>query len=384
MKIAIVLFNRANYARSKTLMIELANVKSVELQVICGASMLLEKYGKSYKQVEKDGFSIARKILSTFDGDSLASQTLTTGACLNALAHVFSDLEPHLVVTIADRYETIATAIAASYANIQLVHLQGGDISGNIDDKVRDAVSMLSDYHFPSSERSKRRLESLGITPERIFNYGCPSLDLIKKDWNDTDILRLANYGGTGSKLELNSPFILVCFHPVTTSFGKSGEDVAVLLASLMEFKTFRKIILWPNPDAGTDDVSKTYRIFRESNHDHSFSFFKNFSPEDYSILLSMTSCAVGNSSSFIREGAFLGTPAVIVGDRQVGRETGNNVLLTSIDRDAIVEAISRQVAHGRYEEDHRFGQGKSGSLIASKIIELFKNGESNSRYSNH
>jgi UDP-N-acetylglucosamine 2-epimerase len=139
----------------------------------------------------------------------------------------------------------------------------------------------------------------------------------------------------------------------------------------LKTFDNYQKIILWPNIDAGTDEISKGMRMFREENPDMPFYFFRNFSPEDYARVLNNAACVVGNSSSFIREGSFLGVPAVLVGDRQEDREHGKNITFSGYDKDEIILKVKRQLDHGRYAQDNLFGAGKAGEMIAAKLAEI-------------
>ena len=230
-----------------------------------------------------------------------------------------------LVITVADRYETMATAIAASYMNIPLAHLQGGEISGNIDDKVRNAITQLSDYHFVCTEKSAERVITMGADKGRVYNFGCPAMDiLVKEDLSISNYL-MKKYRGVGHEIDWEKPYILIIQHPVTTSYGQGYFQISETLYAAKEIKNMQKIVLWPNIDAGSDDVSKGIRNFREKNSNEIFNYQKNFSPEDYARVLNNAKCCVGNSSSFIREGSFLGIPCVLIGDRQKGREHGKN-----------------------------------------------------------
>lgn len=159
--------------------------------------------------------------------------------------------------------------------------------------------------------------------------------------------------------------------HPVTTSFGDGKAQITATLDALKNFKQFQKVVLWPNVDAGTDDVSKGIRVFREKNYQENFHYYKNFSPENYAKLLTNCVCAVGNSSSFIREGSFLGTPAVLIGDRQRGREQGSNAVFADYSCDDIAKKIALQIQHGKYPRASLFGNGDAGTKIAAKLAEV-------------
>lgn len=370
-RICVVVASRANYGRVKSVMQALQTHPELQLQIVVGASMLLYRFGKAIDVLERDGFVADRRIHYVVEGETLSTQAKSTGLGIVELSTAFEDLRPDAVVTVADRFETMATAVAASYLNIPLVHIQGGEISGNIDDRVRHAVTKLADYHFPATAASRERILQMGEDPARVFHFGCPSIDLLRQADLAASNDKLARYGGVGSPLDWTEPYILMLQHPVTTSYGQGLLQVQETLAALSETKIDQKIVLWPNVDAGTDDVAKGIRLFRESGRDRGFHYFRNFSPEDYARVLNNAACAVGNSSSFIREGSYLGVPAVLVGDRQQGREVGRNVQLVEHDRRAIHAAILRQLAHGRYTADELFGKGEAGRQIVGQLAEL-------------
>jgi UDP-hydrolysing UDP-N-acetyl-D-glucosamine 2-epimerase len=250
------------------------------------------------------------------------------------------------------------------------VHLQGGEVTGNIDDRVRHAITKLADIHFVATDQAYERVIRMGENPDVVFNYGCPAIDiLVHEDLAIDGVMQ--KYGGTGKQTDWSKPYILMAQHPVTTSYGKGYDQIMQTLLALKRFKTIQKVVLWPNIDAGTDDVSKGIRVFRERNHEENFHYYRNFSPEDYARVLNNCVCAVGNSSSFIREGAFLGVPTVLVGDRQEGRERGNNIMSADYDEHEIFMKAERQIGHGRYTSDPIFGNGTAGERITNKLAEI-------------
>lgn len=367
-KVCVVITNRASYARVKYLMKYIKKNPALELQLIVGASTLLFRFGKVIDIMQRNGFSAQKKLYYVIEGENLETQAKSTGLGIIELSTAFEDLKPDIVVTVADRFETIATAIAATYLNIPLAHIQGGEISGNIDNRVRHAITKLADLHFVATRGSKERVIRMGENPEYVFNFGCPSMDILAHEDLGISNKIMHAYGGTGKIINWEKPFILMAQHPVTTSYGKGFEQINHTFAALEKFKNYQKVVIWPNIDAGTDDVSKGIRIFRESHRKENFHYYRNFTPEDYARLLNNCICAVGNSSSFIREGSFLGTPAVIVGDRQKGREHGTNVIFSDYDSKSIVNKVKSQVKHGRYPPNKIFGNGNAGKKIADKI----------------
>jgi UDP-hydrolysing UDP-N-acetyl-D-glucosamine 2-epimerase len=348
----------------------------LELQVIVGASTLLERFGKAINVIRADGFTPARSIHYVIEGETLATQAKSTGLGIVELSSAFEDLQPDMVVTVADRFETMATAIASTYLNIPLVHLQGGEISGNIDDRVRHAITKLADIHFVASDLSAKRVISMGEDPRFVFNYGCPAMDVLANEDLSIGNEQMGRYLGVGRPLDWTQPYVLMMQHPVTTSYGHGFEEVSHTLHALKSIGDIQKVVMWPNVDAGSDDVSKGIRHFREFNMSEPIYYYKNFSPEDYARVLNNAVCCVGNSSSFIREANYLGVPSVIVGDRQQGREHGGNVVFARYDREHIAQQVSAQIAHGRYASDQLFGRGDAGVRIAAELASLdFRHG---------
>ena len=159
----------------------------------------------------------------------------------------------------------MATAIAASYMNIALIHVQGGEVSGNIDDRVRHAITKLADFHFVCTEKSKQRVIKMGEHEDNIFNYGCPAMDVVKNCDLSIDNNVMSKYGGVGGSIDWKKPYILMIQHPVTTSYGDGFDQVRSTLDALVNLKDYQKVVLWPNADAGGEDVAKGIRTFRET-----------------------------------------------------------------------------------------------------------------------
>ena len=369
-KVCVIVASRANYGRVKYVLRAIEKHPNLELQLVVSASVLLDRFGNALRVIEKDGFVPIKKVYYVVEGENLEAQAKSTGLGIIELSTLFEELKPDVVITVADRYETMATAVAASYLNIPLAHIQGGEITGNIDELVRHAITKLSHYHFPATEQSKERLLKMGEEPWRVVNSGCPSIDtLCNQDLSITND-RMEKYTYVGKKIDFNKPYILMLQHPVTTTPGEGRKQVEETLYALRE-RSEQKIVMWPNIDAGSDMVSRGIRVFRENNYSDNFAYYKNFSPEDYNALLNNAICAVGNSSSFIREASFLGTPTVIVGDRQEGREHGQNVVFSNYDRGEIGKWLDSQIVHGRYKSERIFGEGKAGEIIADYLANV-------------
>ena len=370
-KICVVVASRANYGRVKSVLKAINNHEDLELQLIVSASMLLDRYGHAVEVVERDGFEPIKKIYYMLEGESLETQAKSTGIGIIELSTAFQELEPDVVVTVADRFETMATAIAACYLNIPLAHIQGGEITGNIDETVRHAITKLAHYHFPSTEESGQRLLKMGEEEWRVYNTGCPSIDtIINQNLTINSCYDAIVHTGVGYPVDVNKQYILMIQHPVTSEYEEGYNQIMKTLKALELFEE-QKLVLWPNIDAGSDKVSKGIRVYQRKNEGLPYHFYKNFPPEIYNAILANASCVVGNSSSFIRECSYLGTPAVIVGDRQQGREHGANVVYANYDMEDIRKKIAKQLKHGKYNEEHIFGDGHAGERIAKYLAEV-------------
>lgn len=370
--ICVVVTARASYSRIKTALVEIQNHPGLKLQLVVTGSALLEKYGSVINQIEADGLPVTARLFNVLEGNSPIMAAKTTGLAMIELSSVFGTIKPDAVVTIADRYETMATAAAAAYMNIPLIHIQGGETSGNIDDRVRNAITQLADYHFVASENAKSQVCLLTRTPNKVFNTGCPSIDLaadvLENPAINFDIF--AQYGGVGPIFDFTKGYIVVMQHPVTTEYASAQSQIEHIMKAI-EASGISAFWFWPNPDPGTDGIAKGLRVSREKNHGKRIHFFRNMAPDHFLKLLKNASCLVGNSSVGIRECSFLGVPVVNIGSRQTGRERGKNVIDVPPDAEAILEAIRFQTQNGHYQSDLIYGDGKSGSRIASLLSSI-------------
>lgn len=370
-KVCVVITARPSYSRIKTALQAIKAHPGLELQLVVAASALLERYGHAVSVMEKDGFDIAARAYTLLEGEDLTSMAKTTGISITELSSIFTNLRPDMVVTVGDRYETIATAIAASYMNIPLVHVQGGEVTGSIDEKVRHAVTKMADLHLVSNEFARARVIRMGESEEAVHVTGCPSIDLAREVLDGGEKYEFdpfALYGGVGPVMDLSKGFLIVMQHPVTVEHSLARAQVEETLHAIKDI-ALPTLWFWPNPDAGSDGTSKGIRVFREKYHPNHIHFFKNMEPHYFLALLRKSQCIVGNSSVAIRECAFMGVPAVNIGSRQERRDRGANVIDVPHERDRIRQAINQHLeAGGKYPEDLLYGDGFAGERIA-KIL---------------
>ncbi len=371
-KVCVVITARPSYARIRSALVAIREHPDLELQLVVTASALLDRYGNAIRVIEKEGFKVDRRVYMILEGESLVTSAKSTGMGLAELATVFDDLQPDAVVTIADRFETISTAIAAAYMNIPLVHVQGGEITGSIDEKVRHSITKLADLHLVSCEQARARVIRMGEQPESVVVTGCPSID-IAKDVLQSPAIDIGHlferYGGVGERLDLSKGYLVVLQHPVTTEYAESRAHVDETLHAIDRLG-LPTLWFWPNVDAGSDGTSRGIRAYREVHDLPHVHFFKNVPPEDFLRILLKSWCIVGNSSVAIRECSFLGVPAVNIGSRQQGRDRGGNVVDVDYRRADIEAAIRRQIAAERPPADPLYGSGEAGRRIAEAIAD--------------
>ena len=265
----------------------------------------------------------------------------------------------------------MATTLAAAYMNIPIAHTMGGEVSGTIDESIRHAVTKFAHIHFPASREAAERIARLGEREDTIFRVGCPRIDLVAEILKQSSSIPDDIFcEGVGEKLNLAMPFVLVSQHPVTTEYGEGEQQITETLEAVRNVG-LPAIILWPNADAGSEDIARGMRKWRERGLDKEMHFFKNLPTATYIHLMKATSCLVGNSSSGIREGAFIGTPVVNIGSRQDSRERGGNVRDAQPDRKSIESAMRDQIAHGPYPSQDIYGDGKAGERIADVLAKL-------------
>jgi UDP-hydrolysing UDP-N-acetyl-D-glucosamine 2-epimerase len=373
-KICVAINNRANYARVKSLLSEIKKNKNFELQILLGASAVLSRFGELNNILKKDGFKNFKKIYSIVEGENLTTMAKSTGLSIIETSTFFENYKPDAVIVIADRFENLSVAISASYLNIPLIHIQGGEVTGSIDEKVRHAITKLSDLHFVATERSKKFLIKMGENKKNVFLTGCPSIDIAHNAKSKLSKDFFKKNRGVGIAPKYNEKYIVVMHHPETTKFNEIYSQILQTIHAILKLKDIKIVWLWPNIDAGSDIISKQLRILRENKLIKNISFFKNFSPENYIKLISNCECLVGNSSSGIRESSFLSIPVVNIGSRQKNRERGLNVIDVGYNKNQIFNAILKQMKKKKkIKKSFLYGDGFAYKKIFKLLIKIMK-----------
>lgn len=372
--VCVVLTHRAHYGRSKYLLEELKKNPDFELQIVVAGAALSDQYGNITRELEDDGYKINYKIFMVIEGNTPLAMAKTTALGLLEFSTAFDNLKPDIVLVRGDRFEVIAPVIAAAYMNITVAHIEGGDLSGSIDESVRHAITQLAHIHFPTNEDAKNRIIQMGEDPEQVFDVGSPDVEFIirNQDHINTmpDHIFKKGYGqsGIGDPIDLKKDYVVILQHPVTSEYGHGKEQMQNLLTAVEDLN-IPAVFFWPNLDAGSDELTKIIRRFINEKLPKNIHFFRHIKAEDYLALINHAKCLVGNSSSGIKEASFLGVPVVNIGTRQNGRLRGQNVIDTDYSTDAIKSAIMKQMRHGRFASSKIYGSGNTSKKIA-EILE--------------
>ena len=354
-RICFPMTSRAYYGRSQLLLKKLQEHPGIELELMLGGSILLDKYSRHIAaDIEAGGFTISTSLFNVIEGGNHVAMAKT--ACLTALEFTngFHAAAPDIVVICGDRFEQLAIAMAAAYLNKTIAHIEGGDVTGSIDESVRHAITKLAHIHFVTNDDARRRVLAMGEDPNYVFTTG--SLDVEVASQASAAITSdVVNRYGVGHEIDVTRPFVMVIQHPVTTELeNREHLENTLRAVSALDLPA---IWIWPNPDAGTGEMSDSLRHFRENVPEavRRMRFITDVPVNEFIALLKVTGCLIGNSSAGIKECSYLGTPVVNVGARQQGRLHADNVAHTGYDRDEILVAIKQQIAHGRYAPSHLY-----------------------------
>lgn len=362
----VVVTARPSWARVKSLVHEYQQlVGANRCRVSLVGPAVSKRYGDISNQIPK---GVTLKSFQTLrESDDLGSIALSCIDGSEVLARHWSDDRPDCVLVIADRTETLGVAMSASLMQIPLIHLQGGEVSGSIDDKVRDVNSKLADFHLTTNEDTKSYLLSIGEDSSRIRVIGCPSIDIVQQvlvhneEWTQDDV------SGVGCEIGNDEDYGIIMFHPDTLSVRESGLWVDALI-EMVQKTPIKWFWFWPNPDYGTNTISKKIRHARELHKLESVRFVINIPPEAFINLACHSKVLVGNSSFGIRESSFIGLPVINIGHRQMGRQRANNVI--DIPSPNVEELISLMAGKHiqRYKSSNIYGSGDAGQKGALAI----------------
>lgn len=363
-KICIPISTRGNYGKLKSTLSSIKKNNSLEYQLIIAGGLVLSSYGNFKKIIQEDGFEIAGELPFLLDGDCTENISISAGLAQMQFSRLVERLNPDIVFITADRFEALSFAQTALCMNKTIAHLEGGEVSGSIDERIRHAITKLSHIHFVSNKESAERVRSMGENKNNIIISGNPSIDLINKiNVNNTSNLEKF-LKEKNINFKINNSYLVISQHPVVTELNESLNQIQQTFEALDEFKLPTFWIL-PNIDAGN---SSAYNFLQKNIKNANYPLFiiNSMPLELYATLIANSKCLIGNSSSGIRESSYLGVPSVNIGKRQFGRLRGPNTIDCSHSVKRIRDAIRTQINHGKYNSSNIYGEGNSGELISN------------------
>lgn len=365
----VVVTARPSWARVKSLVknyVSSLGTQSCRISLVGPA--ISDRYGDLTLTIDKVYLVNQFPTLQESDDlDSVALTSLNGGA---SLAHFWRQNRPDAALIIADRTETLGVAVCASLMQIPLIHLQGGETTGSIDDKVRRANTKLADFHLTTNEFTKREILKMGEDPNLVKVIGCPSIDLVREVQERNTELDFLSLGGVGAEFSINEEYGLIMFHPDTANEKENIYWVLALISMIQE-SNLNWFWFWPNPDHGTNAISKLIRRFRERGELPRTRFIINLAPENFISLAIGSQILVGNSSFGIRESSYIGLPVLNIGKRQLGRQMDLNVhTLTEPNQLKSIWSVAQGMAGSHFASSTLYGHGVAGELGANAIRE--------------
>ena len=366
-KICFITERRADYSRLKPVLLLMKKSKKLEPCLIVTGTHLLEDMGHTVDLIKKDGFTINAVVpmFTEFDQDDGASMSTALGKAIIGITKALQEIKPDMVIVGFDLGAHLATAIAAAHMNIPIAHIQGGEVTGTIDESLRHAITKFSHIHFASTEKSKERIIKMGEDPQFVFNVGCPVVDMILQT-----NLKTKEELHQELQIDISKPLILVIQHPVVSEVDQSRDQILTTLDAIREVNkdnSYEVVLIYSNIDAGGKQIIK-------EKEKSGIKLFKNLTVETFLSLLKYTSVLVGNSSSGIREAPSFRVPVVNIGTRQQGRERAANVIDVDYKKEEIVGAIRKALYDETFKQNVRectnpYGDGKAAERIV-KILE--------------
>lgn len=362
-KIFIVVERRSDYSRYKPILEKLQSDPFFKVYLVATGLTLIERHGHGVDFIKEDGIKVDKEIpmYDDVDLDSPAEMVRGMSRFMMRIVDELERVKPDLVLAGFDIGAQLSLTIAAAYLNIPIVHLQGGELSGSIDESVRHAISKFSHFHLVATDQCKDRLVRMGERPDRVFVVGCPSVDTL----SHSKVIRKEEIAKEFD-IDFNRPMAILIQHPVTTENKKSYFQIKTTIEAVKSLN-LQTIIIMPNNDAGYSKIIKGIRSSK-------IKAYPNLSGEKYSNLLRYSSILIGNSSSGIHEAATFKVPVVNIGNRQQGREKAENVIDVPHNKEMIVEAIKKALYNKPFRNklqkvENPYGDGNS----TEKIIKVLK-----------
>ncbi len=359
-KVLYITGTRADYGLMHETLELLNSDDDIQLEIAVTGMHLMDEFGYSIDEIKKDNFNL-HVVNQTFVKDDEKSMSEFIGNLIVDLTKLMDKVKPDIVLLLGDRGEMLAGAIVASYLQIAVAHIHGGDVSSTVDDSARHAITKLSNIHFPATELSASRIKQMGENPDNIFVVGAPGLDSIIKSKDNVD----ENY--LKEKYNISKDFVLVLQHPVSLEVENSASQIEETL-NAVKSTDYQIILVYPNADAGG-------RAMIDKINEYDVDAYKNIPHDDFIGLLGLASALIGNSSSGIIESSSFKLPVINIGTRQSGREKDQNVIDVDYSSKEILNALN-YIKTDEYQDGLKncknpYGEGKASERICKIIKDI-------------
>lgn len=364
-KIVYISGSRSDYYLMRRVLIELNKVSI--LKVIITSMHLSPIFGYTADEIEKDGFKL-EKVDMLFENDDLSAMVKSLGIGIYGIAQAIENIRPDIILLEGDRGESLAGALIGAHLNIPVIHHGGGDISCSIDNKIRNAITMFSDYHLTGNLKSYEKLVSMGIPEKKIFCVGEPGLDdIISRDFTSkSDIVK--KYG-----IKPSRPLIILLYHPNTNEFLQTERNIEEILGAIKKLE-IQTIAIFSNSDSGGKIINS--KISESANENDFLSVYPNIERKDFLGLINICDLMVGNSSSGIVEFPSLKKPFIYVGTRQKNRIKSDNTINVGYNKQEIIDGIKKALYSKDFKNNLKnlknpYGDGKSSERIVNIILDI-------------
>lgn len=359
-RIVFLTGTRADYGKLKSLIRVVNNSQQFEAHIFATGMHMLSRYGSTYKEIIKDGFP---NIYTFVNQNANTPMDLTLSNTITGFSNYIAELKPIAIVVHGDRLEALAGAIVGALNNIRVLHIEGGEVSGTIDESIRHAITKFSHYHFVANETAKKRIMQLGEPEENIFIFGSPDIDIMHSD-------KLPTINTVKSYYDIPfSNYNIVLYHPVTTDIASLASKAHALVQMLIHSE-LNYVVIYPNNDLGNEIILQEYSQLPGNPH---FRLFPSMRFEYFLTLLQNSDSIIGNSSSGIREACIYGIPSLDLGNRQEGRYTPSKFphVRHANESDPQLENILKETIASRSKliPQSYFGNGDSDKLFLDILL---------------
>jgi UDP-N-acetylglucosamine 2-epimerase (hydrolysing) len=359
-RILFISGTRADYGKLKSLMRVLNDNDNFEIFIFATGMHMLSDYGFTYKEIEKDGFPY---IYPFINQNHNTSMDIALSNTITGLSYYIGETNPDAIVVHGDRLEALAGAVVGAFNNIRVLHIEGGEVSGTIDESIRHAITKFSHFHFVANDEAKKRIIQLGEPEENIFVFGSPDIDIMYSD-------KLPKIEEVKKRYEIPfDRYNILMYHPVTTEVDKLENHIHSVVDAVIKSND-NYVVIYPNNDFGSEIILKEYERIRENDK---FKIFPSMRFEYFLSLLRSAECMVGNSSSGIRETSIYSVPTVDIGSRQSGRydlNSSENIIHVNENED-ILNAI-KSAKNIRVESSSMFGEGESDKIFCEILLDSY------------